>query len=442
MSIDAVFSPVLLPCGRTVPNRLVKAALYEHLATLSGGPPNHLHNALYALWGDHDWGMVMTGEPDAAEKNIAPFRALADAIHGRRAHKPLAIMQLSHAGRQSPNILGGRAPFAPPLGPSAVRVGASGFVSSLLHQFMFQTPLEMSLRDIDTVVDAFVHGARVAAAAGFDGVELHAAHGYLLAQFMSPKVHLHRSSRSQLTTQSNRRTDAYSCDSLLLLSRVAHGIRRAIPADFVLGVKLNSSDYTDGEPDAALEHVRSIATWGLFDFIEVSGGDYENPDFLAEAAPTSSRQALFADFSHRAANAIASIPNAPLVLLTGGLATPAHLTTALASGHAHLLGLGRASVHYPNLPLLLRHSPPDIFCSPPPPRSRVETFLLLCLPRIPLIGAGATMAAYTVMLRHLALEELAKVGSPPSPLEAILHMWLWFGPQHRSFGITLPAFAP
>ncbi|KAF7325583.1 hypothetical protein MKEN_00407900 [Mycena kentingensis (nom. inval.)] len=428
MSIDAVFSPVLLPCGRTVPNRLVKAALYEHLATLSGGPPNHLHNALYALWGDHDWGTVMTGNvqvssthlslgrdlvlpADTEEKNIAPFRALADAIHGRRAHRPLAIMQLSHAGRQSPNMLGGRAPFAPPWAPSAVRVGASGFLSSLLHRLMFQTPLEMSLRDIDTVVDAFVHGARVAAAAGFDGVELHAAHGYLLAQFMSPK--------------SNRRTDAYSCDSLLLLllllSRVAHGIRRAVPADFVLGVKLNSCDYTDGEPDAALEHVRSIATWGLFDFIEVSGGDYENPDFLNDsAAPTSSRQALFADFSHRAANAIASIPNAPLIMLTGGLTTPSHLITALASGHAHLLGLGRASVHYPDLPLLLRQSPPDIFCPPSTPRSRVETFLWSCLPRIPLIGAGATMAAYTVMLRRLASGRSRGAGTSPSLLAAIL----------------------
>jgi 2,4-dienoyl-CoA reductase-like NADH-dependent reductase (Old Yellow Enzyme family) len=90
-------------------------------------------------------------------------------------------MQLSHAGRQSPNVLGGRRPFAPPLSPSAIALGSGkknkGFLSSLFHRLLFQVPQEMSLANIDDVVEGFVRGAKLAALTGFDGVQLHAAHG-------------------------------------------------------------------------------------------------------------------------------------------------------------------------------------------------------------------------------------------------------------------------
>ncbi|KAF7316541.1 FMN-linked oxidoreductase [Mycena indigotica] len=429
-----IFSPAQLPCGRQLRNRLVKAALYEHLATFYGGPPNGLHFALYATWSAHDWGMIITGNvqvsqthlslardivlpSDLSDDKLEPFRALANAIHGQREHQPLAIMQLSHAGRQSPNILGGRLPFTAPLGPSRIRVGQSvtGAASSIFHSLMFQTPKSMSIEAIDQVVSAFVHGARVAVEAGFDGIELHAAHGYLLAQFMSPKA--------------NKRTDEYSAHGLLFLSRIIHDIRLVVPSKFVLGVKLNSADETTAD---ALQYVQIIASWSLVDFIEISGGDYEKPDFLTESeASPDHRQARFAHFSHRAAQSMESIPSPsrPLILLTGGLSTPAHLSTALSSGHADLLGLGRASVIFPDLPQRVlnwngQSEEPFIH----QPNFRVKLFDRL--PQIRLIGAGTIMAWYTVMLRRLAEGERST--GDLGALGGLVWMWLWFKPEFNA----------
>ena len=139
------------------------------------------------------------------EDAMQPYMRLASAIHHgtdrplvgfsareKNAERPLAIMQLSHAGRQSPNFLGGRLPFVPPLAPSAVPMELSSglsqqraslgqtlsqALSAILHQLVFLTPREMTPGDINHVVDAFVKGAQLAARSGFDGVEIHAAHG-------------------------------------------------------------------------------------------------------------------------------------------------------------------------------------------------------------------------------------------------------------------------
>lgn len=118
-----------------------------------------------------------------SEETLQPFRKLAQAIHqvGSGTAGPVAIVQLSHGGRQSPNVLGGRSLFCPPFAPSAVALGTSkkneDIVSSLIQNLLFQAPQEMSLKDIDAVVAGFVRGAKLAALAGFDGVQLHAAHG-------------------------------------------------------------------------------------------------------------------------------------------------------------------------------------------------------------------------------------------------------------------------
>lgn len=118
-----------------------------------------------------------------SQGTIRPFAKLATAIHRNNLdplHAPLAIMQLSHSGRQSPNILGGRAPFMPPSAPSPVPLRlspAGGVVGTLIHSLLFQTPREMNSQDVDNVISGFVRGATLASLSGFDGVELHAAHG-------------------------------------------------------------------------------------------------------------------------------------------------------------------------------------------------------------------------------------------------------------------------
>ncbi|KAJ7119945.1 hypothetical protein C8R43DRAFT_1035210 [Mycena crocata] len=461
---DAIFSPISLPCGRVLRNRLVKVALYEHLAQLFGGPPNPFHLELYSKWSRYDWGMIFTGNVQVSpqhlclardlvlpneltEENSKPFRELAAAMRGTREEQPMAIMQLSHAGRQSPNILGARMPFMPPLGPSGVRLGSSlkdaGILSDLLHRFVFQIPRAMSLADIDDVVDAFVRGAKLAAHTGYDGIELHAAHGYLLAQFMSPK--------------SNIRIDEYSCspngNPLQLLHRIVREIRAAVPSDFILGIKINAADFADfhnpGKATVGLDHVCSIASWGSVDFLEISGGDYEKPDFLTTSGSPSARQAIFAEFSHYAVRAVGSFAHPPLILLTGGLVTPAQLHTALSAQHTHLLGLGRSAILRPDLPQLLNEPLSEEAANrpfAPEPDLRVAedalgAWLLARLPRIKLLGAGVAMAWYVVALRRLTSPRptVPTLNYDVGGMGGIFWMWVWFGPE--SPGLRALAFA-
>lgn len=219
-------------------NGLVKVAMYEHMATLFGGLPNAHHLALYNLWSQGGWGMIITGNVQVSRDHltigkdmVVPETITSDTLHSykalARAMRPvsernfsknrddvsmprtLTIMQVSHAGRQSTTLLGGRSLFVPPLAPSAFGLGrtASNWFARLVYRIMFPTPRTMSMQDIDNVVNRFVLGANLAHDAGFDGIELHAAHGCkfsprsfpwtgahvngyldLLAQFISPKV--------------------------------------------------------------------------------------------------------------------------------------------------------------------------------------------------------------------------------------------------------------
>lgn len=177
-----------------------------------GGPPNKLHLGLYKAWGTSNWGMIMTGNvqvsrehlslgrdivvpEELTEDTIRPFKMLASAIHNelegttqassktrKGSRNSLAVMQLSHGGRQSSNVVGGRRLNAPPLAPSPVRVAGSkgGLLSNWIFRALFQTPKEMSLEDLDDVVQSFVRGALLAHKSGFDGIQLHVAHGCML----------------------------------------------------------------------------------------------------------------------------------------------------------------------------------------------------------------------------------------------------------------------
>ena len=119
------------------------------------------------------------------ETTLQPFKDLAEATHGGPdgavdpSHRALAIMQLSHSGKQATNWVSGRLPWNPPLAPSAVRLGAreSGVFPQLFYHLLFSTPKEMTIPEIDHLVERFVLGAKVAHETGFEGVELHAGHG-------------------------------------------------------------------------------------------------------------------------------------------------------------------------------------------------------------------------------------------------------------------------
>lgn len=184
--------------------------MYEHGARYTGGPPNAFHYSLYAKWAAGDWGMIITGNIQVDRSHITlgadmvfpysvtheaitPFRRLATAIHGEselihtsRLYEkdgytgPLAIAQISHSGRQATNFLGGRYPFFPPMSASVTRVQPrpeEGFLAGIVYRLLFQTAKEMTRNDIDIVVESFTQAAKIAVKSGFDGVQLHAAHG-------------------------------------------------------------------------------------------------------------------------------------------------------------------------------------------------------------------------------------------------------------------------
>lgn len=351
------------------------------------------------------------------------------------------IMQLNHSGRQSPFLVGGRISFGKPIGPSAIGVGRGkgarkqGWLAGLVNRIMFQTPKEMTMMDVEMVVEQFVRGAKVAIETGFDGVQLHASHGYLLAQFMSPK--------------SNTRTDDYSAmpgNSLRLLHRIVTSVRAIAPPHFILGVKISSADYVEAgsglasdekddimsmEEERAVGHVKEIARWKMVDFIEISGGDYEAPEFML-----TSRQAFFSRFSRLARSAVQSLPTPrPLIVITGGLRSLEALSDVLDSQYADLAGIGRGSVLTPDLPnrlsehltfnRLIASSPslvdkelssifpvqPVFTPSTPTNANPILLFItklltyLGILPFPQLIGAGMGMAWYTVQMSRLTRQK-------------------------------------
>ncbi|KAH9848318.1 FMN-linked oxidoreductase [Lenzites betulinus] len=477
-----IFTAVTLPVsGRTLSNRLIKAPLYEHFAALWKGVPNEPLFNLYAKWSTGHWGAIFTGNVQVDQRHlsfgrdlslpevptpetIAPWCRLADIIHTGRASddpqaepdahaalgRPLALIQLSHSGRQSANVYSGRAPFEPPLAPSPIRSGAGlagkeGLFSHAVHTLVHQQPREMTHGDIEFVIGEFVRGAQLAVQSGFDGVEVHAAHGYLVSQFISPK--------------SNLRTDEYSADTdpLHFLRDIVYAIRApgVVPEDFVVAIKLNSADYSREtaqlQEGRALDHVREIGSWGLIDFIEVSGGDYEDPQFIDSVANFKSpRQVIFESFAERSIEILASTVTAsgrppPLICLTGGLNTLPKMSSVLRHKHAHLLGVARQAIVHPRLPVELHDalaaraagdSANDFFMSEPPSRetalgdrppallsargierlvfyvfSLVWKVLHVRMPR--LVGAGAGVSWYSIVLRRIAADE-------PVPLDYTL----------------------
>ncbi|KAG1876985.1 hypothetical protein C8R48DRAFT_689345 [Suillus tomentosus] len=462
-----VFNPVDLPCGRTIENRLVKTAMYEHMANFSGGPPNEFHYGLYSEWAKHGWGMILTGNvqvspqhltlgrdivvpPTLDAEDVKPFKKLAEVIHGAvDGTRSLAIMQLSHAGRQSANFIGGRLPFVPPLAPSSVRVGTrrdenrgGGTISNLIFHALFQVPMEMTALDILHVQSSFVRGALLAYKSGFDGIQLHAAHGYLLAQFMSPK--------------SNIRNDKYSVapeNATRMLSEIIEAIRKVVPTTFIIGIKINSADYvTSGNTEEVsqegerrvLDHIRTIASWGVIDFIEISGGDYEKPDFMAcSGSQKLDRQAFFAQFSRTVMKDLHQSPvpfsSVPLILLTGGLRSHSHLHAALMSRHADLLGIGRCAVLCPDLPKILRsqlqnNKSSSTWADKPFTREPEAVFRASkWVPSVKLIGSGVGTAWYTTRMRDIAISQIKNPRAEPPPADynrggliAVSMMWAWF----------------
>ena len=329
--------PLTLPCGAEIPNRLCKAAMTEGLADPAGQPTAAL-NRLYGLWSDGGAGLLLSGNVQidgdhlerpgnvivSEEPSASMMTALeAWAAAGTRAGNHFWA-QISHAGRQCQKIVNPH-----PKAPSAVKLGLPGG--------QFGEPDPMTEEDIESVIAGFARCAKVLVNAGFTGVQLHAAHGYLLSQFLSPR--------------SNQREDQWGGSlenrARLLLSCVAR-VRAAVGPEVPVAVKLNSADFQRGGFD--FNESLQVAKWleeASVDLIEISGGTYEQPRLLnlegmepveeqSVAASTRAREAYFVDF----AEAMRKEINIPL-MVTGGLRRLDAMNAALETGCADMIGIGR-----------------------------------------------------------------------------------------------------
>jgi 2,4-dienoyl-CoA reductase-like NADH-dependent reductase (Old Yellow Enzyme family) len=329
--------PITLPCGALIPNRLAKAAMTEGLATPDGVPTPELER-LYGLWRDGGAGMLLSGniqidrdhlerpgnvviDRPADDSMIAALTSWAQAATRNGNH---FWAQISHAGRQTMKMINPH-----PKAPSPLKLGLPGG--------QFGEPVALEKDEIVEIVRRFAQCAVAVQAAGFTGVQVHAAHGYLLSQFLSPR--------------SNQRSDEYGGSlenrARLLMDTVA-AIRTAVGREFPISVKLNSADFQKGGFDFAdsLQVVEWLEKAGV-DLIEISGGTYEQPKLLgvqgleaeepqAVAQSTQQREAYFVDFALAMRDKV-SVP----LMVTGGFRQKQAMQQALSSGAADVIGLGR-----------------------------------------------------------------------------------------------------
>ncbi|RAH72288.1 NADH:flavin oxidoreductase/NADH oxidase family protein [Aspergillus aculeatinus CBS 121060] len=326
---------------RRAPNRFLKGAMSERLCSWSvddlaarGVPSDELIEA-YRVWGEGQIGLILTGnvmiDPAHLEapgnliipadapfegERFARFQQLAAAAKAPQ-NSSLVVAQVSHPGRQTPAALQPH-----PISASDVQLEGEVLGST------FARPRAATEADIQQVIEGFAHAAEYLEKAGYDGIQLHGAHGYLLSQFLSETT--------------NRRTDRYG-GSLENRMRLILEIRAAIAArvrpDFIVGIKVNSVEFQPHgfQPEEARQLCRTLEDH-RFDFVELSGGTYENwkmgDDEGEKRESTKKREAFFMDF----AQMIVSSLSKTKAYLTGGFRT----AEVMVHGLETLDGIGLA----------------------------------------------------------------------------------------------------
>jgi 2,4-dienoyl-CoA reductase-like NADH-dependent reductase (Old Yellow Enzyme family) len=331
----SLFAPLTLPNGATIPNRIAKAAMEENMADADHAPSAELIS-LYRAWAEGGAGLIITGNVmiDARamtgpagvvledDRYLDRFKAWADTA---RSAGGQVWMQINHPGRQMPAGLGQAT-----LAPSAIALDLGA------QSKIFPVPREMTAADIAEVERRFVHTAVLAERAGFTGVEIHAAHGYLLSQFLSPLAN-HRRDHWGGSLENRAR----------LLLDIVRGVRAAVSPGFAVAVKLNSADFQRGgfSPADARAVVQMLGSLGV-DLVELSGGSYEAPAMMGSARDerTLAREAYFLEFA-REISEVATMP----LMVTGGIRRREVAQTVIESGVA-MAGIATALAIEPNLP--------------------------------------------------------------------------------------------
>ncbi|QSG83744.1 NADH:flavin oxidoreductase/NADH oxidase family protein [Acinetobacter indicus] len=321
----------------TFKNRIIKGAMSEALAN-TAGQPNQLHLGLYEAWAKGGLGCAITGNVmvDIRAKNepgvvaIESERDLAKLQQWAQIGKQygmVQLVQLSHPGRQCPKGLNKEtvAPSAVPFSPALATT--------------FGTPRELREDEILDIIQRFARAAQICEQAGFEGVQLHGAHGYLISQFLSPIT--------------NKRQDRWggSIDNRMrFLLEIYQAVRAATSEDFIISVKLNSADFQRGgiSEEDVIQVFKAIDAAGI-DLIEVSGGTYEAPAMAGvkaekRKASTLAREAYFLEFAERIRQEVRCH-----LMVTGGFRTVQGMNTALASGACDFIGIARPFAVEPDL---------------------------------------------------------------------------------------------
>lgn len=307
----------------------------ENMADAFQGPSDELVR-LYAAWAEGEAGLLLTGNvmidhramtgPGGVvledDTQLDKFRTWAQAGRSKGAQ---VWLQINHPGRQMQANLG-----QPTWAPSAVALEL-GRASR-----MFAVPQAMNEDQIADVVRRFARTAQLSEQAGFTGVEIHAAHGYLLSQFLSPIT--------------NKRTDQWGGsleNRARMLLDIVKAVRAAVLPQFCVAVKLNSADFQRG--GFATDDAKQVVQWlnGLaVDLVELSGGSYESPAMQGEVRDGRilTREAYFLEF----ASDIAKIARMP-IMVTGGIRRLSVVERVLDNGVA-VAGIATALAINPMLP--------------------------------------------------------------------------------------------
>lgn len=325
-----------LPNGRVIRNRLVKSAMSEALGDEFNNATDGLIK-LFQRWSKGGAGLLILGNTPVdrwhlehagnfvldEQSDMNRVRQLASAAKSGGA---LVLPQLSHSGRQTPQALNPH-----PLSISDIPLDLPGYGK----------PKAATTGELETLIGQFKRSAALAKAAGFDGVQIHAAHGYLLSSSLSPRI--------------NTRNDSWG-GSLksragLLLS-VVRAVRAEVDPQFIVATKLNSSDFQKGgfSHDESIQVAKMLQNEGI-DFIEISGGNFETPvayAYSSQKNSTTSREAYFLDYA-RDIKAALDIP----VMVTGGFRSRDVMNDAITEGAADLIGIGRPFIVDPEFPAKL-----------------------------------------------------------------------------------------
>ena len=326
---------MILPNGVLLSNRIAKSAMSENLSNKHHEPTPVLINA-YKVWSKSGAGLLITGnimidsnaigEPRNVvvenRKNIETLKEWAESVKGTNTQ---LWAQINHPGRQAMEQINSslKAPSAVPL-KTGGRKNATKKAPQVLNE-----------NEILEIIEAFAHTAIILKEAGFSGVQIHGAHGYLVSQFLSPYTNS-REDKWGGTLENRSR----------FVVEVYRKIRERVGSDFPIGIKLNSTDFQKGgfSEEESMEVVKILSKEGI-DLIEISGGTYEAPAMMGKRKEsTIKREAYFIDYIEK----VRKITTTPL-MLTGGFRTVSVMRDAVASNQLDIIGIARPFAVFPNI---------------------------------------------------------------------------------------------